>query len=262
MKLLAEKTPAETQRLQELAKKREKDEEPLSSSEAEELRAMCSVEQDVILTVMPEGAGDDEYDADKLRSERLAKLSAAEDGGSREHEVLARRKNSISNVVKLITLRFFANKDHSGKEGKEMSLPEINLPFLATWAQVCETLRKRFERIVHFTYINDKNVWLEVRSNAAFDAFRTQMGHEGLEKGTSVIVAQVRLLPFGSGAPPVVEALRDAFLLSPHYTVLFKYPSFPCPSLASNAPLLALPTFLPDDKAASQFVSACVCVLT
>ena len=39
--MLSEKTPVETQRLQELVKKQEKDEE-LSVSEADELRVMCS----------------------------------------------------------------------------------------------------------------------------------------------------------------------------------------------------------------------------
>ena len=91
---------------------------------------------------------------------------------------------------------------------------EISIPFLATFAEVCETLRQRFQRIVHFRYINDKNVWLEVRSEQALAAFRFQVGEEGLEKDTSIVVAQVQLLPFGSGAGAVSELLRDGLILS------------------------------------------------
>ena len=81
----------------------------------------------------------------------------------------------------------------------------------------CEILRRRFQSIVHFQYISDKNVWLEVRSDKAWSAFRAQIGEEGLEKGTSHVVSQVQLLPFGSGTSPVADAMQDAFLLSFQY---------------------------------------------
>jgi hypothetical protein len=86
---------------------------------------------------------------------------------------------------------------------------------------VCDTLRKRFNRIAHFRYLNDKNVWLEVRSETAFAAFRNQMCEEAIEKGINHVVAHVQLLVFGSGAPPIVEIFRDGFFLSSNFKVPF-----------------------------------------
>lgn len=213
-KLRDKKSPDEKQRLQTLVKKQ--DDDQLTQSEAEEIRTICSIDHDIVL-VQPEEP-EKEYDAQKLRSERLSRLSAAEGSlaSNKGSGVGSKTKRNADSVVHFITLRFFADQDQKAKENGV----EINLPFAAGWPEVCEILRKRFESIVHFRYISDKNLWLEVRSDKAWSAFRTQMGEEGLEKGSSHVVAQVQLLPFGSGAARVADALQDAFLLSSHYQAI------------------------------------------
>jgi len=210
-------TPERTTRMQELAKKQEEGNQ-LSSSETSELRTLCTVEQDIVLVKPEESDEGTAYDADRLREERLRKLSDAEhalaDGGQR------RAKRDASSVVKFITLRFFADQEQDSKQ-HALHAVEITIPFRASFAEVCETLRQRCERIVHFRYINDKNVRVEVRSEQAFDAFRFQVcvcvcvcvcrsrrllrseqafdafrfqvGEEGLEKMSHVVVAQVSL---------------------------------------------------------------------
>ena len=176
----------------------------LSSTDAAELRALCTVEQDIVLVTPEETSGDGAaYDAGRLREERLRRLSVAE--AEQDGSAQRRAKRDASAVVKYITLRFFADQEQNNKEHGV----EVSIPFLASFAEVCEMLRQRFQRMVHFRYINDKNVRVEVRSEEALAAFRYQMGEEGLEKQSSVVVAQVQLLAFGSGAPPLAEQLRN-----------------------------------------------------
>lgn len=211
----ADRSPAEQHRLHELGAKTGGGEE-LSTEEEAERRVLATVEQDIIL-VTGEGSEDEAYDANKLRAERLRRMSEVAMGSGAP----ARAPRDASRVVSFITLKFFADEDQFGKDKATANGVEISLPFSATWSEVCDMLRKRFQRIMHFRYINDKNVWLEVRSEQSMAIFRTQMGEEGLEKGASVVVAQVKQLPFGSGGPHVAEALRDSLMLSSLYQVGF-----------------------------------------
>jgi hypothetical protein len=216
--LLAEKSAAQKQRLQELLKKRDEDGIALSSSEETDLEAIAFVEEDIIL--MTPGA-EETYDADKLRADRMRNISAA--ASSMDVTAAANRTKRISLAsVTTITLRYIAAQHQINKENvQDVNMPEITLPFSATWPEVCDTLRKRFNRIAHFRYLNDKNVWLEVRSETAFAAFRNQMCEEAIEKGINHVVAHVQLLVFGSGAPPIVEIFRDGFFLSSNFKVPF-----------------------------------------
>ena len=210
-KLREKKSPDDKQRLQALLQKQ--DDDQLTPLEVAEMQTIRSIDRDVVL-VQPDGA-EREYDAQKLRSERLSRMSAAEGALaiSTGPGVGTRTARNPGSVVDFITLRFFADQDQGAKENGV----EINLPFAAGWSEVCEILRRRFQSIVHFRYISDKNLWQEVRSDKAWSAFRAQMGEEGLEKGTSHVVSQVQLLPFGSGTSPVADAMQDAFLLSSQY---------------------------------------------
>jgi ankyrin repeat protein len=215
-KLREKRSPDEKLRLQALLKKQD-DGQPLTPPETAELHAIRLIEHDIVL-VQPEGSGKAAYDAEKLRSERLSRMSAAESsltssGGTGSGP---RAKRNPGSIVQYITLRFFADQDQNAKENGV----EINLPYAAGWSEVCDILRKRFQSIVHFRYFNDKNAWVEVRSEKELTIFRTQMGEDGLEKGSSHVVAQVQLLPFGSGAPPVADALQEGFLLSSKYQAM------------------------------------------
>jgi hypothetical protein len=215
-KLQAARSRAETERAAAL--RRQQEDESISPGEADELKELCTIRVDIIL-VTSDGADDgaeEAYSADKLRAERRLKLSEAdkENDGSGSGSVGAARPRQAprdaSSVVKLISLRFFADQDQNAKENGV----EVVLPFKSSWREVCDTLHQRFQRIVHFRYIDDRNAWRDVRSDSAFTAFRAQVGEEGLEKGASLVVAQVQLLPFGSGPPPITEALRDSFSLA------------------------------------------------
>ena len=135
----------------------------------------------------------------------------------------AARRRDARSIVKFITLRFFVDDDHTAV--KEHGV-ELTVPFAASWPDVCVALHKRFQRTVHFQYYDVAGAPRTVRSAQALDAFRAQLGEEGLEKGSSLVFAQVKqpllthlfaqvkLVPFGCGGPPIVETLRDDFSLS------------------------------------------------
>ena len=153
--------------------------------------------------------------------------------------MIAARRRDARSIVKFITLRFFVDDDHTAV--KEHGV-ELTVPFAASWPDVCVALHKRFQRTVHFQYYDVAGAPRTVRSAQALDAFRAQLGEEGLEKGSSLVFAQVKqplltlgsslvfaqakqpllthlfaqvkLVPFGCGGPPIVETLRDDFSLS------------------------------------------------
>ena len=64
-------SPTDNTRLEDLMKKQGK--EALSASEEADLKLLCTIEQDIILV-----SEEERYDAEKLRMERLHKISAAE----------------------------------------------------------------------------------------------------------------------------------------------------------------------------------------
>ena len=109
----------------------------LSSTDAAELRALCTVEQDIVLVTPEETSGDGAaYDAGRLREERLRRLSVAE--AEQDGSAHRRAKRDASVVVKYITLRFFADQEQNNKEHGV----EVSIPFLASFAEVCEMLRQ------------------------------------------------------------------------------------------------------------------------
>lgn len=190
-KLLDKLSQEETERLKSLEEKRAAD--GLEPDEKEELNALLTVHQDLILVDDGERSSPAPADSDSSAHAPAAKSTASSAGEA------APPKDP---QPKSMTLRFAGEKNSSG------NVVEVAVPFSGSFREVCDALQLRFRIPVHFRYQNGQKDWVEVRSQRALGTFTKHLAL-GADAASTSVLADVQLLQLGKGVFPLLPLVDD-----------------------------------------------------